>query len=115
MSETKLFISKRSTNLLLILFSLVLYLCLLIKNISNDTNFWFPKNNQKRYTIYFKLFFIGHEVFVLIVKNVIKMKNSILHKIYAEYIKNVKKKNCSCQKDLQIFCQVFFLKTYTFP
>ena len=38
--------------------------------------------------------------FVLIVKNVIKIENSMLHQIYARYKRNVKKENCSFQKNL---------------
>ena len=42
------------------------------------------------------------------------MKNSILHRIYARYEKNVRKKNCSLRKDLQISFCLFFNKSYIF-
>ena len=40
------------------------------------------------------------------------MKNFILH--YARYAKNVREKNCSFQKDLQILCGLYFYVSYIF-
>ena len=47
-------------------------------------------------------FLIKRTVFVLIMKNVIKIKNSIFRTNSATYKNNVKKQNCSFQTDLQI-------------
>ena len=58
--------------------------------------------------------FIGHAVFVLIVKT-IKMKNYLFVPNLCEIRKkNIEKKNCSFRKDLKISSQLFSHKSYTF-
>ena len=54
-------------------------------------------------------------VLVLSIKNgFYKIKKSIFRPKYATYEKNVKKQNCSFQKDLQILFWPFFVKTHGF-
>ena len=95
-----------------------LYFLLLMKNVIKNRKFWFPKklyeiqknilnkfvHLKKIYKLTSENFLIGHIVFVLIVKKLTKMENSILHIICARYEKNVRKENCSFQKGLQINC-----------
>ena len=71
-------------------------------------------HHKENYNFDFDHFLIKRTVFVLILKNVIKNQKFNFPDKLCDIRKNVKKQNCSFQKDLQILFWPFFDKTHDF-